>query len=245
MMIETSSDGELFGLTSDIIATVSAESRRSDKSGIGFVSNDGDETMKIALNEAVRAVTLQDVIALARKDRDPKLAEAIKLFAGLQSQLAKNEKAALADPNTKTTLNKVLELAPNHLSAKYLLALAEGRAAKTLSLQGSLFRLDTILYPYYRALASDRPLNRTSLSAATTMNARKKLNADLRPIANKDLMPLLVDVAAFIEAMDQFAENPKRNSLENLKTRAGNLDARFAQVAGDKDLRANLRREGY
>jgi hypothetical protein len=40
-------------------------------------------------------VTLQDAVAIARKDRDPKLIEAIKLFADLQSKLERDEKATL------------------------------------------------------------------------------------------------------------------------------------------------------
>ncbi|MCL2640987.1 MAG: hypothetical protein FWD53_09100, partial [Phycisphaerales bacterium] len=362
MVVETAADGEMLGLTSDIIATVPGESRiRGGMGDVNLVQHNVDNNMRSALSEAVRAVklrypiwergrielsfgekfikhggssagaafavlslailegfeidpkcaitgdisvdwkirkvggvsakvrgaaidkcslavipdrneasfadtpllhgtsvlynvqtfsaaTLQDVVALARKDRDPKLAEAIKLFTDLQAQLAKNEKGTLADPKTKITLNKILELVPNHLSAKYLLATAESKAEKTLSLHGTFLRLDTILLPYLKALAThhpvDRPIDRVMLPAAITVNARKKLN-DLRPIANKDLMPLLTDVAALIDAMDQFAEDPNLHPLTNLQTRAGNLEAHFAQLSGDKDLRANLRREGY
>src|SRR5438309_2255831 len=49
MMVEYTANGDIVGLTSDIIATVPAESRRGAKAGIGFYRADGDDTMKTAL----------------------------------------------------------------------------------------------------------------------------------------------------------------------------------------------------
>jgi hypothetical protein len=59
MMVRVAEDGRASGFTSDIIATVPSKSRDSDSAGIGFFRADGDEAMKTAFEEAVRAVTLR------------------------------------------------------------------------------------------------------------------------------------------------------------------------------------------
>jgi hypothetical protein len=145
--------------------------------------------------------TLQEATAIAQKDRPDNLKQAIALFRHLQSELTKSEKLALENPETKKTLHKILELAPNHLSAKYLLAIADGKANKTLSANATLYRLDIILYPYWNVISNGKTVDRTTLPATVTLNARKQL-ALLRPIAHKDFLPLFVDETAFIESMD-------------------------------------------
>src|SRR5258706_950643 len=58
MMVRVAADGQASGLTSDIIATVSSQSRNGESAGIGFVRPDVDPAIKTALEEAVRAVEL-------------------------------------------------------------------------------------------------------------------------------------------------------------------------------------------
>ncbi len=62
--------------------------------------------------------TLDEAIGLARQDRAEKLNEAIKVFAELQQDL--NGNGSIGSATTAAKLDKVLDLAPNHLSAKYL-----------------------------------------------------------------------------------------------------------------------------
>ncbi|PAW76152.1 MAG: hypothetical protein B9S32_16165 [Verrucomicrobia bacterium Tous-C9LFEB] len=62
--------------------------------------------------------TLDEAIGLARQDRSEKLNEAIKVFAEVQQDL--NGSGSIGSAETATKLDKVLDLAPNHLSAKYL-----------------------------------------------------------------------------------------------------------------------------
>jgi hypothetical protein len=188
--------------------------------------------------------TLQDALAIAKKDKDPKLAEAIKLFADLHPQLAKLEKITLQKSETKATLKKILELAPNHLSAKYLLASAEGKAAKTLSAAATLYKLDAIMVPYNVAFASNKEVSRATLPQLITANARKQYNV-LRPIAHKDLVSLLNDQSAFTEAIEQYADRPTPAAWASLRTRISNLKARSAELAADEKLGGALMREGY
>lgn len=362
MMVRSSEDGgEAIGLTSDIIATVQPESRRSNKAGVGFVRADGDEHMRVAFEEAVRAVTLRyplwepghvdvsfgekfvahggpsagaafavlmlsslegfdldpgcaitgditadwrvrkvggvtaklrgatldkcqcavipegneaaftdmallfdpsalwdlqvfsaarlpDVIAVVRRERAPRLREAMATFADVQSKLrAAGAKsiAVLHAAETRDALRHVLELAPNHLSAKCLLAIANGTAPRTLSLNATCYRLGVILYPYRQILDSGRPIDRSTLPAYVTANARKRLGA-LRAVAEKGLLPLITDTSAFVEAVDGYAgSGHSGNAAATLVSRAEALHARIADTSSDPDLLERMVHEGY
>jgi hypothetical protein len=185
---------------------------------------------------------LQQAVSIARTDRPAQLAKAIKLFADLQTQFTKSEKETLGNPQTRKTLKAILELAPNHLSARQTLALCEGTAPKTLSANATIYQLTALMYPYRTLLASHKPIDRDSLPAYVTILTRKRI-ATLRPIAHKDLAALLVDVAAFIEAVDGLAGHTASASAVNAK--AQNLDARFATLGGDPGFVERLIHEGY
>ena len=59
MTVITTNEGDEYGQTSDIIATIDPDSRRSEQSGVGFYRPDGDDAMKTAFQEAVRAVRMR------------------------------------------------------------------------------------------------------------------------------------------------------------------------------------------
>ncbi len=187
--------------------------------------------------------TLQDAIAVARTDRSVQLAGAISEFAGLQQKLTADEKAALADPETKKALESILKQAPNHLSAKALLAVVDGTAPKALSANASLYRLGVIYSPYHAILSKQEPLNRDTLPAHLTATARKRITA-LRPLLPKQFVPALNDVAALIEAMDS-ATTAKTDRSKAVNARIDAVQARFAELFGDMTFVEKLVREGY
>jgi hypothetical protein len=355
MMVRVADDGQASGFTSDIIAAVAGGSRRGNTAGVGFVRTDGDEMMKTALEEAVRAVTLrypiwepghidlsfgekfeghggpsaaaafallmlstledfdidpkcavtgdltvdwrvrkvggvtaklrgatldgcqvavipagneaafadmallygnaavwdiqvfsvstlQDVIAVARKDRSSDLAEAISLFSELGPKLKKSPAATLRDPQTHNVLKRILQLAPNHVSARQVQALCDGTAAKTLSSNATIYQLSVLFYPFREILGSADTLDREALPAHVTALARKRLAA-LRPIASRELSPLVSDIAAFIEALDGFAAGTINS--KTVLQRAERLDAGFAKLDADPGFLEKLVREAY
>ena len=283
MMVLIHEDGDETGVVDDIIAVVPPDSRRQNRSGVGFVLPDGDDSMKVAFNEAVRAVTLrypvwepghidisfgekfvghggpsagcafgllmlstlegfeldpkcavtgditvdwkvrqvggvaaklhgagiekcelavipakdsmafqdmallydisalwdvqvfgadtlQDEVAVARKDRSKELYEAIEIFADLRGKLRQPGKAmsVLHKPTTKETLSRILELAPNDLSAKFLLEIANNSAPHTLSVNASLYRLGVAFYPFEKIIFGTEPLTRNTLPVSVT-----------------------------------------------------------------------------
>jgi hypothetical protein len=354
MVVRIADDGEETGFTTDIIAAVNAQSRKGDTAGAGFYRVDGDEAMKMAFEEAVRAVTvryplwepghidvsfgekarahggpsagtafallmlstlegfdidpqcavtgdisvdwkvrkiggvvakvrgaamdkclyaaipqsnesaiadmailyghsslwdiqtfsiatLQEAEAVAQKNRAPKLTEAMKLFADLQPQLTADEKGTLKNPETRATLAHILELAPNHLSAKNLLAIIDGTNPKTLSAAATAYKIGVILYPYRDLMSVDAIKGVTIPEGLPAVTVKRQLA--LRPIANKELMPLLNDVSAFIDTANAIANHSAQPSA--LKAKVEAVAVRLSTVSSDPDFVGNLARDGY
>jgi hypothetical protein len=354
MTVITTSEGDEYGQTSDIIATVDPESRRSDQSGIGFYRPDGDEMMKQAFQEAVRAVrmrypiwepgqidisfgekfdshagpsagtafallalstlegfeidpkcavtgditvdwrvrdvggiaakvrgaaldkclyaaipegneaaipdmallngesslwgiqifsiaTLQDAVAIARRDRSPQLTEAIKDFAALQVEKQHNP-GLLGSPSVQEKLKKILELASNHLSAKYLLESAEGNQAQELSLAASEYYTSLILSHYTDLFSKGPRLGGISIPAHLTESLQKRLGV-LRPIINKDLKPLFIDVSLLVNQAQYISDG--RGDLDSLRARMKSIESRLAAISMDQEMMEKLIREGF
>ena len=100
--------------------------------------------------------TLDDAAAVARTDRAPNLAKAMELFSQVQRSLPANATVyALRNPAIVQTLRQVLQLAPNHSSAEYMLRVANNQLPATLSLGGSLDELWAAPGPLLGFLFSD------------------------------------------------------------------------------------------
>lgn len=85
--------------------------------------------------------TFEEAHAIASKNRGENLAKALAEFSQVQQALARDEKF-VSNPKVLEKLRLVTELAPNHLSAKYLLLHGTKRGPRTLSLVGSLMAID-------------------------------------------------------------------------------------------------------
>jgi hypothetical protein len=187
---------------------------------------------------------LHEAVALARTDRPDRLAKAIAMFAELRQALTANSRAALHAASTKAKLREILELAPNHLSARCVLALCDGTAPRTLSADATRYQLSAIYYPYLPLLDGNKgkPIDRTTLPKPVTVAARKRL-AVLRPIAHKDYQPAVGDVGALIETMDELADHSI--SLATAERRLQDVQARIGEVVGDAKAVERAVREGY
>lgn len=186
--------------------------------------------------------TMQDAVAVVRKDRAPALAEALRLFAGLQPHFKKSGRAALRDAATLSTLHRVHELAPNHLSAKLLLEIAENRAATTLSVGASLYELSVICYPYRDVLNGRARIGRFSIPALLTVNTRRHLQK-LRPVMNKEFLPALADLSGFTERAD-WVSNHGTGEAE-VYAKRDQFFQHLAALAEDRTMLERLVREGY
>lgn len=82
-----------------------------------------------------------EALALARRDRDPEISKAMVAYSILSDQLRSNP-ALLNTPAVKKTLSEIAAAAPNHVAARLLLAIGEGRMPRQLSAAGSLEAVD-------------------------------------------------------------------------------------------------------
>ena len=99
--------------------------------------------------------TLEEAMALARLDKPEKINQAIKLFQSIQKVATSSNEAYLKTPRIREILQQVLDLAPHHLSARYLLRRAEGKTSTVLSVWTSLEQIYLALHPFWETLHYD------------------------------------------------------------------------------------------
>lgn len=106
------------------------------------------------------AATIDQAEEVANLKRAGKTGDAITRFRALQPKLldVSSLNAALKSSDVRQELKAISELAPNHLSAKYLLQVSEGRLAQRMSLYDSLEyimeRVSPVLSAFYSGDAS-------------------------------------------------------------------------------------------
>jgi len=84
------------------------------------------------------------------------------MFAELQPRRTKEERLHPQAPKVRETLQSILKLAPNHLSAKYLIAGCEKTRPQVDYTTEPPLSLSLIIYPYNAVLGSkrsDQPLS--------------------------------------------------------------------------------------
>ncbi|MDG2123379.1 MAG: hypothetical protein P8J87_06770 [Verrucomicrobiales bacterium] len=96
--------------------------------------------------------TIDDGVALAPVKRNPDLQKAIDAFVKIQTALAGKDIAAMVrNSAVQARLREIGQLAPNHISAKYLLLAGMNRRPTSLSFQGSRDALTEVAVPIGRA----------------------------------------------------------------------------------------------
>jgi hypothetical protein len=147
--------------------------------------------------------TLQDAVALMRKDRSPQLTEAMKEFDALAPRL-KGGRGAYSVPANQKVLENIVALAPNHESARVMLQMAKGTFPKTLT---PMFAFEQFFDSYmeYAAIMHGRePVSRQTVPAAQTIAVRKQL-AQLAPLSPPELAPLVRDMQKIVDVCENIA----------------------------------------
>ena len=129
-----------------------------------------------------------DALAVARADKSPELAAAIKDFAAL-SRIAAATPAVLRAPDAIAKLKSILQRAPGHLSAQILLQYATDKLPKSLSPAGTLSELDQSIGDLNTAISGDLTV-KNQLDGGQIAKARTALQR-LRPLADPRVRPLV------------------------------------------------------
>ena len=95
-------------------------------------------------------------VQLVRTDHNKKLAAAIDAFVKIQAYMKKHDGNIYGNEQIRESLNEVLALAPNHLSARVLLSEIQGELPKHLSLERTIAEFSALSWPYLALMAPDR-----------------------------------------------------------------------------------------
>ncbi|MGB8354577.1 MAG: S16 family serine protease [Chthoniobacteraceae bacterium] len=123
------------------------------------VSNSGDVADMVLLYppdtiwkiQILTAATVDEAISNTRADRPANLTQAMQLFTQVQQYLPAAPASYLNNPAIQKMLVEVLRLAPNHLSARFMLDQAAGKAPRNFSLNASLDEIFIAAAPVLQA----------------------------------------------------------------------------------------------
>ena len=137
--------------------------------------------------------------SVATQSRPPDVQRAISLFSEIQSGLPADA-AKLGEymraPETVKKLQATLEAAPNHVSARLLLDIVEGKAPRIMSLNGSIESVDNCASQLMGAIRRK----------AEGLPSKEEMQASLTEI--RTLMPLLAPrMEPVAEAILEFGKN--------------------------------------
>jgi len=95
-------------------------------------------------------------VQLVRTNHNEKLTAAIEAFVKVQAYMKKHDGNVRGNERIRESLNEILTLAPNHLSARILLSEIQGKLPKHLSLERTLAEFSALSWPYLELMAPDR-----------------------------------------------------------------------------------------
>jgi len=190
--------------------------------------------------QVIGIANLDDAVATLRTDRDAKLTEAIALFA--QAQKSLKNSSSLSGKDVRSTLQQVLTLAPQHLSAQLLLAMAQGKAPATLSAAASEYYTFESVGSMVDAL-KERSGSKAAQSVPSSVvrTGLAKLR-ELRPLADPTMRPLIDAWVRFIAAWNQMQEG--LDSPKEVEQQRQLLLDEMAKENADADLMQKMLKEG-
>ena len=198
----------------------------------------GDVTLRDI--QVFSLASLQDAVALLRKDRAPQLAEAMKEFAELKPKL-QGGRGTFSIPANQKVLENIIALAPNCESAKMMLEMAKGAFPRTLTPLFAFEQLFMSIDPYYEILSGKEPVTRQTVPLAQTTAARKALT-QLAPITPVELQPLLADARAIVDVCENIALGQTKPEL--LEVRRASFITHMQALGTNQEFRDKLMRSG-
>jgi hypothetical protein len=183
---------------------------------------------------------LDDAVAVMRTDRDAGLVKAMSLFEEVQQNIHKSS-SYIHSKEAQEKLVQVLDLAPQHLSAKLLLMIAQNKQPKTLSATASMYYTFVAVDPMVSIL-NDRA---ESGKIEVPSGAVKQGLADLKklsPMADPSIRPLINAWSRLIWGCSMYqAGNLSAEALDKLN-QAKNDE--MATLRADQDLLQKMVKEG-
>jgi hypothetical protein len=142
-----------------------------------------------------------EAVEVARTDRSPNLVQAMTLYRNVQQMVQQTSIMALNNARAQSALDEILKLAPNHLSAKYLLLYARNQSPPRLSLSTSMQETMAAAGPLLIFLAPVAPAE-IGLSDAVFTKAKQNI-LDLRGKIDPEAEPLHTALCAFVGTVEK------------------------------------------
>jgi hypothetical protein len=195
------------------------------------------------------AAKVDDAVALTRADREAKLKQAIELYAGLQKDM-KNV-GSLKTPAMQTKLATILDLAPNHISAKFALDIAKGQGPRTLTRNASVIEIFVAANPFWEAVSDKKKkqkITRDELPVSTIKSMKAELNA-IKRYTHPDVEGLRKSMLVWIDTIDTILGSGGKEVTERdvriVEQRRDALVKELKRLNSDEALVAKMMREGY
>ncbi|MDF1813917.1 MAG: hypothetical protein P1V20_17070 [Verrucomicrobiales bacterium] len=202
----------------------------------------------LAKIQIVEIETYDDALQVAKKHdtRDEEVKKAIETFREVQAVL--NRPGGLAYINNRqvqSKLRSVLQVLPNHLSAKYLLLKGMGRDPGNLTLLGSVQAIDRNAAPLINALREgdfDIQDRLRKDSFAETMSALTRL----RPLLDERTRPCADAIVTYSGYVRVAINNPPRSPsarnqlINNLRSSGRDVGTQYDQLFKRPDVKAEL-----
>lgn len=189
---------------------------------------------------------VDEAVALARQTRDADLQRAIDKFDQVQKILRDRGERVLRTQDMTDMLAEVVELAPNHVSAGYLLAYARREAPTQLTLTGTIIATIERGSPAIMVMQYLQPGQATKDERDTMRTAKAQIDR-LRLMAHPDAREFQSAMQRYILAGDRIVRSSrlKKRDYDKLIETADNLVAEYKKLNRDADTIEAMMRDGY
>ena len=179
----------------------------------------------------------EEALGLARQNKREDLQQALQEFETIQNVFRQNPSrfnGFLRHPTMIAKLEGILAVAPHHLSAGILLAIAQGRAPDTLSLHGSFSFIDRNTFQILSVIDESGKVSDTvkldddQLAATLSTLRRNKLKLDKR---TWDWVQHLLDFGKLLREM----QNNRPSSVSNFNKLVRSINDKGAIVRKSRE----------
>jgi hypothetical protein len=188
--------------------------------------------------------SFDDAAKLAVRE-DAQLRAVMDSFAVIAKKV-RADAAVMRQPETVSALRELTRQSPTHLSARFLLALAENKLPATLSPGGSVTAINLAITDALESTSREL-LAKSTLDRGKVAGARSRLQ-QLRAKLDKRTLPLTDAWIAWSNAIDRLSAasagggKVEARLVKDLKTAAASIQAEEDRLSADAEFKEDLMR---
>ncbi len=200
--------------------------------------------LPIAMIQIFSATTFEEASKIVSLPRDKGLDGAMTSFSEIQKAIASqpNPQLWLKHPKVVEKLKAILKAAPNHLSAKVLLDIGEGRQPATMSPLSSITAIDTEAEQLMEFIKNDavEKAQRDQLSGAMDRLAKLRPRLDKRTQGYADSIVEYGRALRFYLDSKVSGRDGAIRLITEMRAKTAKLQAESAALRSNKDLMESM-----